>query len=366
MIVRTKLVFLLAIAFFITDAWSASFVVKNIKIEKNLVIAGGLSAGEGSKLTVMISGQECIAQVNRVKGENALLQFDFNCRLNGVEKGQTLAYEMDKDSTKTLEVSKVDSKKHLLFTNVPHDMAVKIGSEFTLFSSDRNHCVIPVVSVTGIVAGLNTRKCSFEYEIREGLKLEPRGGITKVSRGKGAATLDSMYFLFGAGYPKISYSSAHDKETVDALKNDSSVSNFAFALDLVGVYFPLSSGLILCGGVVHAVRDGYSGEGIKFEVYQIQAGPSILWFFNRQTFAKGVFLRGDVGYARYTATAVTSAEKGGVENPPAQTGFGAMAGGGMAFNVSDYFSLLAQGLYAYRSMGTSKISTVTFMLDLLF
>ena len=308
--------------------------------------------------------------MNKVKGESILLQFDFNCNLGSVEKGKTLSYTMNSVSDSKddqFTVSKVDSRKHLLYTHIPSGVNINVGAEFTLFSSDRNHCVIPVVSIAGGKAALNTRKCSFEYEIREGLKLEARSGITKRPGTPGAASnLDSMYFLFGAGYPKISYSNALDKSTTDALKADSSISHTSFSLDLLGVYFPIYNGRMLCGGLAHVVRDAYSGESTKFEIYQIQAGISFLFFFNKQRFGKGFVLRTDVGAARYTATAVTDTTEGGLANTPAKNGYGAMAGGGWSFNLTESTLMLAQLLYAYRSMGDSNIATLTASLGLLF
>ena len=224
-----------------------------------------------------------------------------------------------------------------------------------------------MVSVAAGSAALDTRQCSFEYEIRPGLKLEARAGITKrTGKQRGTVGLDSMYFLFGAGYPKISYGNAQDKSTTDTLRNDSSISNTSFALDLLGVYFPISNGTILCGGLAHVVRDGYSGSSTKYEIYQIQAGLSFLFFFNKQRFGKGPFLRTDAGVARYTATAVTNSTEGGLANTPAKNGWGAMAGGGWSFNVTDSALMLGELLYAYRSMGDSTISTLTVSLGFMF
>ncbi|MBI2520602.1 MAG: hypothetical protein HYV97_09290 [Bdellovibrio sp.] len=367
---RSYFLLLLSIILLPLPAWSASFLVKNVKKEKNLLIVTGLSEAEGSKLTVSVGGQDCVAQVNKVKGPNTLLQLDFNCNLASVEKGNSLSYtkELNPDSKlDNLVISRVEAKKHLIYANIPPSLTVNVGSEFTIFSPDRNYCIIAVVSISKNIAALNTRKCSFEYEIRVGMPLEARSNISKRGRtGQGSVGLDSMYFLFGAGYPTITYSNAQDKSTTDTLKSDSSVSNFRFALDLLGVYFPISNGLILCGGLAHVVRDGYSGGSTKYEIYQIQAGTSFLFFFNKQRFGKGLFLRADAGMARYTATAVTNSEEGGVSNTPAKNGWGAMAGGGWSFNATDSVMMMGQVLYAYRSMGDSKISTITAVLGLMF
>jgi|GEM_PF-7084104 len=364
-----------------TWGWGLEFNVSNMKLEKKLIIVKGGNADQlevGDGLNISSLGGQCSGQVNKIKDGSVLIKLDQSCGVSGLSKGQTLKFSKGEKSSSAGEgggqsdlqftVAGFNQAKHQATTKIPAGAQVSLGAQFTLFSTDNNYCIVSVVQVKGKLAYLDTRKCNFEYEIRAGLRLEVRSGVAQ--NGKDyeptAKAKENMYFIFGAGMAQPSYASTAQKTSVESLKSNSQVSHSAIALDLLGVYFPMKKKPALWGFVFNVVRDSYSGDSIKFEMYQFQIGPSLYYFFNKRKFARGPFLRGDVGGARFTQTAVTSSTTGGTTSQPSGTGFGVLAGGGYSFNFSDQFTLSAQLNYAYRSMGEIKVSTLSATLNVMF
>jgi len=352
-----------------------------IKKKQNLLLLK--YSGElviGASLKVKLGGEECSGSVRNKKGSQVIFQIAGCSIPASLQKGNRISFTSEKQGagpndendifdegrSNNLEIAGANTSSHMAFAIVPGGSDVRSGDFYNLFFVDRSLCPLVVSKRSGNKAYFVTKKCKQEYEIRKGLRLEfQTRGALKTRNGKYVPPQESMYFMFSLGLPKFMYS-GKDKEYVDSLNNDSSVSHFALSADILGIYFPAFFNNLYLGGVISVLRDAFSGSGIQFELYQIQIGASGLFFFNKKSLTRGWFLRSDLGVSRYTSTTIKSATTGATVGEPTKTGFGVVGGGGYSLPISDRADLMLGLTLGYRAMSDSKIMTLNLFASLLF
>jgi hypothetical protein len=261
-------------------------------------------------------------------------------------------------------VESFEFSSHQIKVVIPINYEVSEGSVFNLYAFDARYCAVVVEKIIANAFFAKTTDCPFEFEIREGMRIELQKKITEQRKAKNPM-IDQYYLSMGFFYPKISYGGITEKKFTDGLKQDSSVSNIAFSFELLGLYYPMKNNRYWWGGSLRTAYDSYSGEGIAFEFYHILLSASALAFYNHQKKLSGPYLRADLGIARQMATQVNDSTTGQAALPSEKTGWGTLLGGGWALAWNNNYLLPWLG-YSYRSTSNSTVSLIELGLNFLF
>ena len=279
------------------------------------------------------------------------------------------------------QVSDFIENQHLILVERINGDLISEDDLFNLFSPSKQFCVLEVTNVFDTSFYLNTEGCKFEFEIRKGLKLEPKS-LRKQAKGKSEKLtqarqkknpkksqqikLAPYYVHFGLGYGRPTYNSGADKATVDSLVSNDAVSRLSLHFDLLGLYFPVEDWRMLLGGNLGLSRDGFSGQGISFEFYHFFMGVSSIYYPFDELNLNGLFLRADLGFARQISTVIKSSETGTADNGSQKSGVGLRLGIGWGIEIQPKTILLPQVYYSILSLSDSKINTMVVQLGLLF
>jgi len=173
---------------------------------------------------------------------------------------------------------------------------------------------------------------------------------------------ESWYSYWGLGASKISYDDDTQK-SADELKALPGVEHMSLAFDLLGFYFPIHNHNLILGGVINIALDNYEvNTGVELDITQTTYSFSLMKFFG-QNVGDGIFLRSDVGLAKFDATVKGN---GVTATGSSDTGIGLLIGGGYAVPVSDGARVLFNLNYAYRKVKSDKVGTTALTVGILF
>ena len=123
---------------------------------------------------------------------------------------------------------------------------------------------------------------------------------------------------------------------LNALEANPNAERVEIAIDMLGFYWPIEEKLIL-GFVISGTADALANTIIgNVQVNQYLYGASIMKFFGKET-GDGLFLRGDLGFAKYS---ITNENAFGTFTQTSDTGSGLLLGIGYGIPVSEESRLL--------------------------
>jgi hypothetical protein len=169
---------------------------------------------------------------------------------------------------------------------------------------------------------------------------------------------ESWYSYWGLGVMHPVYERPV-QATLDQLQAGGA-SRFSYSYDLLGFYWPLSvRHNDLAGFVLDGQTDSYSSSGDTFAINQYLFALSFMRFYGPEI-GEGVFLRGDVGAARWFLTETSA------DSLSSDWGFGGLGGVGYGLAVSKGVRLLVQLDLGYRYVQSRSYESGALTLGALF
>ncbi|MBT6326633.1 MAG: hypothetical protein HOJ35_11740 [Bdellovibrionales bacterium] len=368
--IKTILFIILIVHLKEVSAGDFSFKVKKISQKKKLGLAKNTSSVVLTKKMNLVyeknKNKKCILKIKKVTKRNIIFNRKKCKYYKDIKIGSTVKYIYktyeDINSFEFL-VDTFDIKKHQITLILPQNSQIKSGMEFNLFSRDYNHCAVLVKKVASNIAYLDSSTCSFEYEIRKGLKLDLKSTLSikkekKVSQLKFKKSY--LNLMFNLGYPYIKYSGTDDL-IINKYGKKTNKTHIPIAADLIGLYFSLNK--LLVGFTFNIIGDFYldfSNFGNSFQIDQASYSISSIYFFKTIKKYK-FFVRSDIGGAKFLSTQVVE-----LTDSSSKNGFSFVLGPGFSYKLTDKSSILVSSLYSYKKMTTSKIHSGLLMLGFMY
>ena len=170
--------------------------------------------------------------------------------------------------------------------------------------------------------------------------------------------MESWYAYWGVGYARTLYSGELG-EMLARLRDLPVVDHYSLGIDTFGFYWPWPNEQTLVGGIINGFVDRYEVGGEWVQINGYLYSLSAMRFFSKRI-GRGVFYRGDLGFARYAADASYASSRSG------DWGAGALFGVGIGVPVSSGTRLLLNLNYALRRADGQSTGSFCFSVGGLF
>jgi hypothetical protein len=166
------------------------------------------------------------------------------------------------------------------------------------------------------------------------------------------ASVESWYTYWGIGFAGNSYDRETD-EFFDSTEDRGDVGRISISADLWGFYWPLKNQRTIAGFVVNSTSDVLYGtsdenEDVTVTLTTQQYSGSVMHFFKDEP-GSGWFVRGDLGFC--LARFAIDDSDGEDLSETSDVGFGALAGGGYGWPISEETRLMLTGYVSHREFG---------------
>ncbi|MDH5613318.1 MAG: porin family protein [Gammaproteobacteria bacterium] len=168
------------------------------------------------------------------------------------------------------------------------------------------------------------------------------------------AAEEDWYTYWSLGFSNNSYPEPLDSD-LNALESSPGVDRIQGAIDMLGFYWPIQDKLNL-GFVISGSFDAFTTPVGNMQINQYLYGASVMKFYGRET-GDGLFLRGDLGFAKASITADTPI---GTITSTSDTGRGFLIGIGYGIPVSEESRLLLSFNISNKKIEGDDLSTVSF------
>ena len=165
---------------------------------------------------------------------------------------------------------------------------------------------------------------------------------------------EDWYTYWSFGFSNNNYPGGLDS-ALDTLEAQPGVDRVEIAIDMFGFYWPLQDKMIL-GFVISGTGDAFTTPVGDMQVNQYLYGASVMKFFGKEI-GDGLFLRGDLGFAKAEITTDTAY---GTLTATSDTGMGFLLGVGYGIPVSEESRVLLSINFSNKDIEGDNWSAVTF------
>ncbi len=165
---------------------------------------------------------------------------------------------------------------------------------------------------------------------------------------------EDWYTYWSFGFSNNNYPGDLDY-ALDTLEAQPGVDRAEIAIDMLGFYWPVQDKTIL-GFVISGSADSFTTPAGDMQINQYLYGGSVMKFFGKET-GDGLFLRGDLGFAKAVITTDVGA---GTLSATSDTGLGMLVGVGYGIPVSEESRVLLSINFSNKDIEGDNWSAVTF------
>lgn len=166
------------------------------------------------------------------------------------------------------------------------------------------------------------------------------------------AEVESWYTYWAIGASDNSYSDELD-ESLDNLESIQGVDRTEVAMDLLGIYFPLSNQRTIVGGVINASGDRIGDGSTWMQLNRSMISVSAMHFMGAEP-GDGFFIRGDLGLAKM------SIETSEGSSADSDRGTGVLFGLGYGLPLSDQSRLILGANFTTANIEEDTVSALMF------
>lgn len=170
--------------------------------------------------------------------------------------------------------------------------------------------------------------------------------------GNSYAQVEDWYTYWGIGVSDHTYPGDVQK-VLDDLESAPGIERTEGSIDMLGFYVPLPNVTSLIGFVISASYDNFKAEGAEMQVNHYLYSVSTMHFFGTEP-GQGFYVRGDAGMSKMLVTSSFNAPVA------SESGYGALAGIGYGFKLSEESRLLLNANYSLSRIEEENTSTFSF------